>query len=208
MRAYDNNTSELSFSYNCGRGFFRVRVNRFLFPAEHYGSRRELCTLRDFRKLLDVLELADDGPEVAAFPFYYFLKLYINNARARRDRITPRGSADNKKIDAITKNIASAVKLSSQLQKYGYPVLTDGDPEKFVRDWIQETRPSYYVSIADMNRTLTWSALGSLVSDAPRGAGFAVVARYTGLCGVTMGERDIIFAIIAELENRGLCQAA
>lgn len=212
MRAYENDTKVLSFSYHTpgGRGVFRVRVDAFLFPAmcADICSRRQVCTLRDFRRLLDVLELSDDGPEVAAFPLYYHLSRGIERLRAKRDKIEPKGTKADKDIQALAKSISAACRLSAELVRYGYPELQDGRPESNVRDWIRATHPTYTRVIWETNRSTTWSALQHILEESPRGADFAIVCRYTGLIGDTIAERDVVFSIIEELERRGLRTAA
>lgn len=208
MRAYDNKTGLLSFSYHTtsGRGVFRVRVERFLFPALHGCSRRELCTLKDFRKLLQILDISDDGPEVSAFPLYYHLSRGVERLRARRDAIEPKSSEADKKIFRISKDIAAACKLSGLLEKYGYPVLTDGRPDVNIKDWIRSTRPSATYAIYCTDARATWPAVCAIVS-----AGVDVMERvctYTGLDHNYIVERDIVGAIIREAEKRGLQAAA
>lgn len=210
MRAYDNKTGLLSFSYHTtsGRGVFRVRVERFLFPALHGCSRRELCTLKDFRKLLQILDISDEGPEVSAFPLYYHLSRGVERLRARRDAIEPKSSEADKKIFRISKDIAAACKLSGLLEKYGYPVLTDGRPDVNIKDWIRSTRPGATYAIYCTDARAVWSAVCAIVSASSAGDVVERVGLYTGLSGVYQVERDIIMSIISEAERRGLQTAA
>lgn len=208
MRTYENDSSLLSVSYHTtgGRGVFRVRVERFLFPALHGCSRRELCTLKDFRKLLQILDISDDGPEVSAFPLYYHLSHGVDRLRARRDAIEPKSSEADKKIFRISKDIAAACKMSGLLEKYGYPVLTDGRPDVNIKDWIRSTRPGATYATYCTDSRATWSGVRAIVA-----AGVDVMDRvctYTGLDHNRVVERDIVNNIICEAEKRGLQAAA